>query len=65
MLDPKKRERIFEAVREIGILLAALGPLDATVTEASRRPYLLLFAALGVFLFTAALFLERTHPDGR
>ena len=54
------RQRVEEALREIGVLLVALSPLDATVraTGTPRHTLLYLFIA-GVVLFVVAVLLER------
>jgi len=52
-------ERLLEGLREIGVLLMAFAPLDAVLVEsAAVRGTLLLFLALGCFLFGAAVVLE-------
>jgi hypothetical protein len=57
--------RIEEAVREIGVLLMALAPLDSAFSPnfATAVPMLLLFVALGATLFSYALWLERRRRD--
>jgi|SRR5579859_1050045 len=52
-------ERIEDALREIGVLLIAFAPLDAVLAEPGRIARLLLFSCLGIFLFIAAVLLER------
>jgi C4-dicarboxylate-specific signal transduction histidine kinase len=52
-------ERIEEAMREIGMLLLAFAPLDAVLAEPARTGRLLLFFCFGIFLFIAAVLLER------
>jgi hypothetical protein len=55
------RERIEDAMREIGVLLIAFCPLDAALIENPDRSlrFLLFFLAAGASLFTGALVLER------
>ena len=60
----KLADRVFEGMREIGILLIAFAPLDVTVTPANGREpgaVVLLFAGFGLFLFVGALSLEWRH----
>ena len=58
-------ERIEEALREIGVLLVALAPLDAAFDSApgSTLTDLLLFLTAGATLFVIALLLERRRRD--
>jgi hypothetical protein len=55
------RERIQDAMREIGTLLMTFGPLDAAIAyhDPTSLRFLLLFLALGLCLFSGALALER------
>jgi len=59
------RERIEDAVREVGVLLMAFAPLDAVLAEPNARPRLLLFLLLGVMLFLLAVMLEQRRTHGR
>lgn len=61
------RERIEEALREIGVLLLAFTPLDAAVNSAQGHGsgVLLYFFGLGLCLFGGALLLERRRRSGR
>ena len=61
------RERVEEALREIGVLLLAFGPLDSAVTVAQggQRPGLILiFVGLGLCFFTGSLAMERRRSQG-
>ena len=55
------RERVEDAMREVGTLLIAFAPLDAAFN--AERPYivvlLLFFLSAGALFFTGALILER------
>jgi hypothetical protein len=64
VLDRRMRNRILDAMREMGVLFMVLAPLDATVSDPARRRLLLLFAVGGVLFFVGALLLERTRGDG-
>jgi hypothetical protein len=59
------RERIEEAIREIGVLLVALAPLDAGFGQSflAAVPGLLLFLVMGMTLFVIAIRLERRRRD--
>jgi hypothetical protein len=59
------RERVEEALREIGILLIALSPLDAIVdfSHSSLVPLLLMWG-IGLILFVWAISLENRRNDG-
>jgi hypothetical protein len=61
------RVRIEEAVREIGVLLVALAPLDAAFSPDAHkaRSNLLLFITVGVTLFLLALVMERRRSNVR
>jgi len=59
------RVRIEDAIREIGVLLIALAPLDAAFAERGALSKLLIFLLIGGTLFSIALWLERTHADDR
>lgn len=60
----RARDRALQGMREVGILLITFGPLDAALTESpATRGTLLLFLALGCFLFAAALFIEWRWED--
>lgn len=61
------RERIEEALREIGVLLLAFAPVDATVNAPRGLGigFLLLFGGLGLCLLTVALHLERLRREVR
>jgi len=51
-------------MREVGILLIAFAPLDAVLAEnREARSTLLLFLALGGFLFAVALIIEWRWGD--
>ena len=54
------RERVEEAMREIGVLLVVLSPLDAIVSSTrTTLAVLLLLGVLGLILFVWAVVLER------
>jgi hypothetical protein len=56
------RERIEEALREIGVLLMTFAPLDAAVSVVDSRLEFLIFFGSGFTLFVLALTLEgRRH----
>jgi hypothetical protein len=59
------RARIEEAVREIGVLLVALAPLDSVFSQdaLAAMPILLLFVTVGVTLFLVAIWMERTRGN--
>jgi hypothetical protein len=66
--SPEKRARllgrVFEGLREVGILLIAFAPLDVAIIPAGSRNsdgVLLFFAGLGLLLFVGALALEWRH----
>jgi uncharacterized membrane protein len=68
--NPRKAERlgsrILEALREIGMLLMAFGPLDIALSEkglANRWGFLLLFVGGGLVLFVLALIVEWRRND--
>jgi len=53
-------ERVEDAMREVGTLVMAFAPLDATFAEGDARVgRLLLFGAYGLLLFVGSLWLER------
>jgi hypothetical protein len=54
-------DRIEEALREIGVLIVALTPLDAAFTPENRdlRQRALSFVLIGILFFVAALLMER------
>ena len=52
------RERIEEAMREIGVLLMTFAPLDTAVSSDASRAELLIFFGSGLILFVLALTLE-------
>ena len=52
------RERIEEALREVGVLLMTFAPLDAAVSSDASRAELLIFFGFGLILFVLALTLE-------
>ena len=55
----RARERLLDAMREVGVLLIAFAPLDAVLVESPRRRNgLLIFLALGLFLFLVAIIVE-------
>ena len=57
-------DRVLEGMREVGILLIAFAPLDAVLAEnREARSTLLLFLALGGFLFAVALIIEWRWGD--
>ncbi len=58
------RERIEDALREIGTLLITFAPLDAVIGERRALGLLLLFALLGAFLLILAIVLERSRARG-
>ena len=46
-------------MREVGVLLIAFAPLDAVLVESPRRRNgLLIFLALGLFVFLVAIIVE-------
>ena len=54
------RERVEEAMREVGVLLVVLAPLDAIVDSSGKNSMvLLLMTGLGVIFFVVAVSLER------
>lgn len=55
------RERVEDAMREIGTLLIAFTPLDVSLTETPHRGTLLIFLVLGLSFLTGALLLERSR----
>ena len=58
------RDRVLDGMREVGVLLIAFAPLDAVLVEnRSARSALLLFLALGGFLFAVALIIEWRWGD--
>ncbi len=59
------RERIEDAMREVGVLLIAFAPLDVALSEGKgpRLGFLLLFLGLGTLLFVGALVLERRRRN--
>ena len=57
------RERVEEALREIGVLLITLAPLDLVIVTPTQRPALLIFFCFGVFLLAGAMVLERRRTD--
>src|SRR6185295_13941779 len=63
MAVKKARERIEDAMREVGTLLIAFAPLDAALSEGRGQmntlAFLLLFFGLGSLLFVGAVLLER------
>lgn len=68
--NPKKAARlgasIQEALREIGVLLIAFGPLEATINKSSLRDawgFLALSLGGGLVLFVGALVLEWRRSD--
>jgi hypothetical protein len=67
--NPKKAERlgsrVLEALREIGILLMAFGPLEAAISSAKAWNISvgLLFFGGGLRLFVMALILEWRRTD--
>jgi membrane protein implicated in regulation of membrane protease activity len=59
------RQRIEEAMREIGVLLIAFGPLDAAFSSEAPAPvWWLLFLFLGLALFVTALLTEWRRTRG-
>jgi len=61
------RARLEEAIREIGVLLVALAPLDAAFSERRGASLLglLLFLTAGATLFVFALWLEGSRHNAR
>ena len=63
MAVKKARERIEDAMREVGTLLIAFAPLDAALSEGRGQmntlAFLLLFFGLGSLLLAGAVLLER------
>jgi hypothetical protein len=61
------RHRTEEILREIGVLLGVFVPIDFVVAgdTATRRIWLLIFLALGLFFLATALIAEyrRLHVD--
>ena len=55
------RERVEDAMREVGTLLIAFTPLDVSLTENPHHTTLLIFLALGLSFLTGALLLERSR----
>ena len=57
------RERIEEAMREVGVLLMAFAPLDGLLQPRELIPWprLSFFLSLGIFLFALAIVFERRH----
>jgi hypothetical protein len=56
------RERVLEAMREVGILLIAFAPLDFAVSGAPigrSWPYLLVFLVVGLSLLSSSILIER------
>lgn len=58
-----QRERIEDALREIGTLLMTFAPLDAAINPAESGIRLLIFFVVGVIVFVLALRLERRRLD--
>ena len=60
------RERLEEALREIGVLLLAFTPLDATLNRAPGQPRgaILYFVAIGLCLFGVAILMEHRRRKG-
>jgi hypothetical protein len=56
-----QRERIEDALREIGTLLMTFAPLDAAVNPAESGGRLLIFFVIGLIVFLLALRLERSR----
>jgi hypothetical protein len=56
-----ERERIEEALREIGTLLMTFAPLDAAVNPKESGGRLLIFFVIGLIVFLLALRLERSR----
>lgn len=60
------RERLEEAMREIGVLLLAFTPLDATLNRAPGQPRgaILFFVALGLCFLGTAILMEHRRGKG-
>jgi len=57
------KERIEDALREIGTLLVTFAPLDAALNRDANVFSLLIFVVIGIIVFAAALLLERRRRD--
>ncbi len=53
------RERVEDALREIGTLLMTFAPLDASINHEADTMSLLIFFMIGIIVFAAALVLEK------
>jgi len=56
-----QRERIEDALREIGTLLMTFAPLDAAINPSESGGRLLIFFLIGLIVFLLALRLERSR----
>jgi hypothetical protein len=56
-----QRERIEDALREIGTLLMTFAPLDAAINPGESGARLLIFFFIGLIVFVLALRLERSR----
>ncbi len=59
------KERIEDALREIGTLLMTFAPLDAALNRDANVLSLLIFFAIGVIVFLIALRLERSRRESK
>ena len=57
------KERIEDALREIGTLLVTFAPLDAAINRETNALSLLIFFLIGIIVFAAAVLLERRRRD--
>lgn len=57
------KERIEDALREIGTLLMTFAPLDAALNRDANVTSLLIFFVIGLIVFGGSLWLERRRRD--